>query len=251
MLLRSVCAAMIAISLLAACQTASPPDREDWRRSDITAQHPLKDGTKWVAESKGWQDSARNAYREATDYVQAEAQKRPAGSWAVVLDIDETVLSNIDYQAMLERKGASFSYGSWRDWVEERSARPVPDVFAFMHRVQSLGGHVAFVTNRMDYEREATIDNLSSYGFVDGHDYTVLLTRSWPDGSGNKNSRFEQVERQLSASERTAVTTIAYLGDQWTDRPDPMPQTARFFCVPQGDLYGNPCELEGKRQAAH
>lgn len=242
--------ALLTIGLLAACDTA-PPAREDWRHPDSTASYPLKPGTQWVAESEGWKQEAYSAYRNAWVSVAKAAKGRPKGSWAVVFDIDETVLSNIEYFKMRDRKGAEFTPGTWRDWVEERSAEPVPEVFAFMYRVKALGGHVAFVTNRMDYERQATIDNLSVYGFVYGREYDVLLTRAWPDGDSNKDARYAEVEQLLSKEQGVPVTTLAYIGDQWTDRPSVMPKGVRYFCVPQGNLYGKPCELEGAKSAAH
>lgn len=241
---------LLAAFLFAACST-EPPAREDWRHPDVVENHPLKTGTQWVAENDGWKQSAYKAFTDASQFVAQEAKGRSKGSWAVVLDIDETVLSNIEYHMMRDRKAAGFEPGTWRDWIEERSASPVPEAFAFMYRVKALGGHVAFVTNRSDYEKEATIDNLSLYGFVYGREYDVILTRGWPNGESNKDARYAEVERLLSRQQHSPVTTIAYIGDQWTDRPTDM-KGVRFFCVPQGDLYGNPCELEGlKKPAAH
>ncbi len=226
--------------VLAAC-ASEPPAREDWRHSNVDARYPLKHSTQWVAESAGWQQSAARAFREATHFVTREAKRRERGSWAVVLDIDETVLSNVEYHIMLDRKDKEFSQGSWRDWVEERSARPVPDAFTFMDRVNALGGKVAFVTNRMSYEKAATIDNLSLYGFVYGRDYEVLIPRNWPDGESNKDRRFADAERELTKNQHRSVRVIAYIGDQLGDQPSALGE-ARFFCVPQGGLYGTPCE---------
>ena len=42
-------------------------------------------------------------YREATEHVEREAATRAPGTWAVVLDADETVIDNSLYQ--LERVG--------------------------------------------------------------------------------------------------------------------------------------------------
>ncbi len=241
-----------ALLLITAACGELPPAREDWRHAGVEGSHPLRAGTDWVSNSREWKEIADARFAAAGDFAERESKRRDPGSWAVVLDIDETVVSNIEYHRMQDRKGKQFNPNSWRDWVEERSAEPVPGAIAFIDRVNALGGNVALVTNRRSYEEEATIDNLSRVGLEKGRDYAVLFTYAWPDGVKEKDPRFIEVERQLGAGKHHGVTTIAYIGDQWTDRPLSMPKHARFFCIPQGNLYGNPCELEGvKKPATH
>ncbi len=239
----------IALFTVTACVSTVPPDREDWRHNNVVEAYPLRAQTEWVAHSGEWRIAAQNGYMQALKYVEKEAKQREPGSWAVVLDVDETVLSNVEYHIALDRSASKFTPGSWRDWVEERSAAPVPDAFTFMHRVQDIGGEVAFVTNRMDYEKAATIDNLSMYGLVYGRDYNVIFTRSYPEGGAQKDVRFAEVERLLSKNKHHSVRTIAYIGDQVGDKPVAL-GNARFFCIPQGGLYGEPCEQE-KKPAIH
>lgn len=246
--MRSVVRFLLPLSLLfvAAC-TTPPPAREDWRHAHSDASHGLRAGTAWVATSSAWKGFAAERFAEATRFTEQQSRLLPRGSWAVVLDIDETVLSNIEYHRMLDRKAASFSPSTWRDWVEERAAEPVPGALAFIERVNALGGHVAFVTNRRSYEQDATEDNLARIGLVKGRDYALLYTHVWPDGEKQKDIRFADVERVLSEGKHHSVRTIAYIGDQWTDKPLSL-GAARFFCIPQGNLYGNPCELEGVKR---
>ena len=246
--------------LLTACGEA-PPARQDWQHPEVTAVYPLRPGTAWVAQSSEWKDFAAGRFHDATDYIRCRAMhesgpfstdcienRREPGSWAVVLDIDETVLTNIEYHRMLDRKRVPFTPETWRDWVEQRSAVPVPGALAFIERVNSLGGHVVFVTNRRSYEEDATIDNLARIGLVKGRDYAFILTHTWPDGDKRKDARFIEAERRLSEGKHHSVRIIAYIGDQWTDKPSTLPHDAVFFCIPQGNLYGKPCELEGVAQ---
>lgn len=239
-----------ALLSLAACVSSVPPEREDWRHSDVTAHYPLRASTDWVANSPAWQQAAADSYVRALRFVTKEARHRAPGSWAVVLDIDETVISNVEYFIALDRKGQRYNEHSWRDWAEERSAAPVPNAFTFLHRVQDLGGQVAFVSNRMEYLKDATVDNLSMYGLVYGRDYNVILLRRWPDGESLKDPRYVEAQRLLSKEAHRPVEVIAYVGDQVSDRPA-QPGSARFFCIPQGGLYGEPCAPSRIPAAVH
>lgn len=232
--------------LLCACLTLAacdaPPAREDWTFSHKEGGHPLRAGTLWVAEGEGWKQNARRIYADATRYVEREASRRAPGSWGVVLDLDQTVLDNVAYQVMVERKNAAFSQATWRDWVEQREATEVPGSVAFIHRVRALGGHVLLVTNRYDYEAEATRDNLAAIGVVEGRDYRVFLPRVWPDASSSKEERFASLPGLLAEQGFPDTQVIAFIGDVHSDRPDAM-DDVRFFCVAQGGMYGKPCEL--------
>lgn len=225
---------------VAACD--SPPAREDWKRSHVSENYNVKANTLWVAESDAWHHLSKQRFAEATRYVERTAKHTP--NFAVVLDIDQTVLNNISYHIMQDKKRAPFTPETWRDWVEQRAAVAVPGVLPFIARVNALGGHVALVTNRRSYEAHATIDNLAKIGLTKGSDYELLYTHEWPDGAKEKDVRFLLVNAELSRRFNTPVTTIAYIGDQSTDKPSDE-TGSRFFCIPQGNLYGKPCEFEG------
>ena len=79
------------------------------------------------------------------------AADRP-GSWAVVLDADETIISNLQYQIERARPGYAYSSESWRAWVARREATPLPGAADFLARVRALGGRIAIVTNRLESE---------------------------------------------------------------------------------------------------
>src|SRR5215207_9348732 len=58
---------------------------------------------RWVRQSAEYEAAVRQAYRMAEDHVERRAAGRDAGTWGVVLDADETVISNLTYQ--IERAG--------------------------------------------------------------------------------------------------------------------------------------------------
>jgi acid phosphatase len=64
---------------------------------------------------------------------------------AVVLDVDETVVSNIDFQIGYERP---FTNRKLYDFYREHEAIPVPGVVEFIAAARQAGAVVFFVTNR-------------------------------------------------------------------------------------------------------
>ncbi|MBN2466769.1 MAG: hypothetical protein JXD19_01345 [Deltaproteobacteria bacterium] len=91
---------------------------------------------------------------------------------AVILDIDETVLSNHSYHARLVRENRKHDSDLWRQWVLERRAFAVPGALEFAHYAQSRKVTVCYVTNRSHDVEDATRENLRALGFPieDGRD---------------------------------------------------------------------------------
>lgn len=227
--------------LVSAC-VSPPPERIDWRHPEIAQSFPLKSGTAWVG-SREWMREAYAGFAEAKRYVDAQTRQKPEGTQAVVLDLDQTVIDNIAYHRMQDRKGQAFDPASWRDWNEARQATLMPGALSFIRHAKAKGWHVVFVTNRRSYAEQATIDNLAALGIVHGRDYDLLYTQAWPDGESNKDARFLDAARVLTERAGQYIEIVLYVGDQTTDRPSDL-QGAKFVCIPQGNLYGKPCEYE-------
>ena len=201
---------------------------------------PLKPGTEWVAHSSGWAQEAQDVFQQAAVYVETQSRQRAPKSWAVVLDLDETVLNNVAYQVSRERRGASYTPESWHAWTQKEKATLVPGAAEFIDRVNQAGGHIVFVTNRRDNEQLATETNLAQLGITRGDDFRILLTRASPDGVSDKTSRFSVVPAMLDAQGYPGTTIIAFVGDNTGDKPATVGNW-QFFCVDQGAMYGDPC----------
>ena len=227
-MIRTAFTSLLAGLALAACQ--STPAHEA----------PLKPGTDWVANDPGWAQEAEAVFEDATDYVETVAETRQEHSWAVILDLDETVLNNVEYQVRLDRAGETYSPESWYAWTQEKAATLVPGAKPFIETVNELGGFVAFVTNRADTEQLATEENLDALGLERNEDFRVLMTKATPDGVANKTARYALVPPLLAVQGYPDVDVVAYLGDNEGDKPDELGEAA-FFCIDQGAMYGDPC----------
>jgi predicted secreted acid phosphatase len=67
---------------------------------------------------------------------------------AVILDIDETVLSTLPYQAWLVKHNIPFTPLSWHAWVSEASAEALPGALDFVHYAMQNGVTVFYLSNR-------------------------------------------------------------------------------------------------------
>jgi 5'-nucleotidase (lipoprotein e(P4) family) len=244
---------VLALALGAACRSAAPVAPQGVPAAPAPAVAPSPSPTvslappaiRWVRASAEHRALFLQVYRAATAHVEREAARREAGTWAVVLDADETVLDNSLYQLERAQAGLPFDPASWTAWCARREAVALPGAPAFLSRVQALGGKVVIVTNRSAAECPDTEAVFKARGLV--HD--AMLCR--PDGSSSdKNPRFAAVARGTTAAGLPPLEVLAFLGDNIQDFPEKGQALraqgdesfadfgARFFVLPN-PMYGS------------
>jgi 5'-nucleotidase (lipoprotein e(P4) family) len=175
---------------------------------------PLPDNIRWVRDSAEYQALTLQAYAVATAHVEAEAPRRSPGTWAVILDADDTVINNVPYQIGLFRDGVRHTQERFTAWTRERASTPVPGAARFLTRVRTLGGRIAIVTNRIAIECPDTEAVFRKYGLV----FDVMLCRTDP-ASSDKNPRFRAVAEGRTTLGARPLDVIAWLGDNIHDFP--------------------------------
>jgi len=144
-------------------------------------------------------------YTAALEQTSGFSGKPPA----VILDIDQTVLDNIAYQARLIESGDYYPTG-WDAWCMEEKAYYIPGVNKFLDLATSLGVEIFFVTNRTANLEEATRNNLEKLGFTFSKKLDQLLMKDEkPEWTSDKTSR-----RELIAKDYRIVMMI---GDNFGD----------------------------------
>lgn len=129
---------------------------------------------------------AYNVAKMKVDQALAATSEKPL---AIIADIDETVLSNQPYNEMLIAKNISFTQENWAEWVNKKSAVPIPGALEFYNYADSLGIEVLYLSNRRVENYAPTKANLISAGFPFDDD-TIMLLR---DKDGNKKARRKQL----------------------------------------------------------
>ena len=154
-------------------------------------------------------------YQEASRIV---AQISPGGSKvAVVLDVDETSLSNLKlYQlngfANYETGPCDLVQGpcSVKEWFRQPLGAPIPSAVAFVREARSRGFAIVFVTGRREETRTATEKNLREAGF----EWDELVMRpNGPSHGGAADYKAPQRKRLSEAGYRIVLN----IGDQESD----------------------------------
>lgn len=212
------------VFLLAACASTAPPASAPPATAApaatvapapaAAASAQLADDVRWVRDSAEYHALAAQAYALANRRLDELVAGRQPGTWAVALDVDETVLSNVEHEVELDEMAAAFDEGLWQEWVARRSATALPGAVTFLERVRRLGGKIALVTNRDEFMRADTEANLRQQGVP----FDVVLLRPSPD-QGAKGPRFEAVERGTAAPELPPLQIVLWVGDNIRDFP--------------------------------
>jgi acid phosphatase len=156
-------------------------------------------------------------FEAAGSYVERRAAEveKPA----VVLDIDETSLSNwqnldlddfgfIENGPCSKRKGFACGFASY---IASETSQPIVPARKFFDAVRARHVAVFFVTGRRDSQRRATVINLHRAGF---RGWTKLATRP-DDDKASSIVPFKSGQRGRIAKD--GYTIIATIGDQNSD----------------------------------
>jgi len=151
----------------------------------------------------------------AREYLERRA--RGAGKLAIVLDIDETALSNLPHlrandfgfivagPCELERGPCGFLA-----WAQMASAEPIKPILALVRVARELGVAVFFLTGRPERLRAATERNLRAAGY----EWTAVLLK--PDDLVIRSAvEFKAPERKKLVDQ--GYTVIVSIGDQMSD----------------------------------
>ncbi|MGI8510862.1 MAG: HAD family acid phosphatase [Gemmatimonadaceae bacterium] len=172
----------------------------------------LSNDTHWARNSAEHRAIYVEVYRAAGARLATLIAGHPAETWGVILDADETVLDNSDYQKSRAPFGGTFDAVAWTAWVNEGRAPALPGALEFVSLARQLGGRVVIVTNRDQAQCPITRANLEHLGMIT--DAVLCKTTTT-----NKNARFEAVQRGTAVSGLAPLTVLEWVGDNIEDFP--------------------------------
>ncbi|RXZ29978.1 acid phosphatase [Sphingomonas desiccabilis] len=178
------------------------------------------------------------AYRALAQHVRASADYRQAGievasvvlapgsslasphfvecgakPLAIVLDIDETVLLNLGYEADEAARGLSYDDARWRRWEATGAGKvdPVPGAVEAINAARKAGVAVVYISNRTAANAPATARALEGAGLGKAIPGETLLLKEEGAGSGKDMRRAQVAETHC---------VVALVGDQLGDFSD-------------------------------
>lgn len=211
--------ALVTVVLYAACAPSQLRSRAVTPLPDMGVVGPpgeraltMSNDTHWARNSAEHRAIYLEVYRAASDRLATLISGRTTATWGVILDADETVLDNSDYQKSRVPFGGSYDAATWTVWVDQARAPALPGAVGFVSLVHQLGGKVVIVTNRDNAQCPVTRANLTSDGIITD---LVLCKTTTTD----KNPRFEAVQHGTAAAGFPPIAVLEWIGDNILDFP--------------------------------
>ena len=191
----------------------------------------------WMTKSREYKAVCLQTYANAWEKVTAAAKKQK-GPWAIVMDLDETVLDNSSYQRRLEASGEAYSQESWEKWVIEEKSGLVPGAQEFIAKVRALPrSRIIFISNRYARNTASTRANLQTLGLAAPNDI-YLLRKEKADTKAIRQK--EVLGGTGRMAERSALKVVAWFGDAAHDFPnDPKLKWGTHKFMLPNPVYGN------------
>ena len=209
------------MTLLAACASSPVP------APHASGHDPERDlGILWVKHAAEYKAITKQVYRNAAAALpgfiddtswSAMPDQRNAADLppAVILDVDETVVSNVDFQLTFERPFANHKLD---EWSSSYDSRPITGVKEFVETVRSHGVTVFFVTNRPCEriagnddpcpQEKTTVDDIREVG-IDVERRYLMLSGEQPGWDREKLTRRDEIAR--------THRVIMLIGDDYGD----------------------------------
>ena len=197
----SISFALLAAILLGGCQPKAPE------------RNPVKEYSQQYVSAFLWHESsAESHYIYLQGFAQArkmvEEKLNSDKEWicpSVVLDLDETVLNNNPYTAMLIDKGLIYTEETWAEWVNRAEAKALPGATEFLNFCAENGVTLWYISNRSNDYLDATIQNMMNLGLPNADAEHVLLKKETSD----------KTPRRVLVMDNCHV--LLYLGDNLRD----------------------------------
>lgn len=179
-------------------------------QTSLSKEPPLKEpqlGIAWVESASEYDALTLQAYQNATDHLDeliADTSSTALPGWtgkagqpiAVILDVDETSVSNVEFQAEID---GNFSHEAFDYWQQNNPSRRIMGAPEFVQAARDKGITVFFITNRPCHERDfapgpcpqqaITLEDLAEAGIETDAEHLMLVGE---EPGWNREKRFRQ-----------------------------------------------------------
>ena len=202
-LVMSISSVLATVVLATGCAQKTEEKKEENKSGDnkITLTYDQLRSRENTMGSLWYQNAAevdalyQQGYNVATNKLK-ELLKQPTDKpYSIVLDIDETVLSNIPFQVKMIKDGTAFNPKLWDEWVQKAEATPVAGAKEFLQFADKNKVQIYYISDRTDSQVDATIKNLEAQGIpVQGRDHLMFKK----EGDKSKEGRRQEVMKHTN-----------------------------------------------------
>ncbi|KAL2643312.1 hypothetical protein R1flu_010899 [Riccia fluitans] len=165
----------------------------------------------------------------ASDYLKT-LEIRGDGLDVVVIGVDDTALSNLDFFRNHSYGGDEYSEAVWNEWIYKKGGKSHPKLLELYNQITDAKVGVIFLSWRPESQRDVTAENLISEGYNRG--WEDLILRSSEENALTNGEFKSQRRAELMVKGYRILFTV---GDQWSDFSGPA--KSRFFKVPNPMYY--------------
>lgn len=162
-------------------------------------------GAVYMQKASEYKALCLQAYNIAFEKLDSYVRQSSSKPFAVITDIDETVLDNSPYTVHQALKAAQYSDDSWKEWTAKTDCDTVPGALSFFKYASSKNVEVYYISNRLQAEASQTVANLKKWGFPNADEAHLLLKTT----SSSKDAR--------RASVKEKYNVLLYFGDNLGD----------------------------------
>jgi acid phosphatase len=156
-----------------------------------------------------WVDVDAQARRAEAALDRVVATRKKGEKLALVLDIDETSLTNYCEMKREAYGYIAVTYNAWE--VSPDADMVLPGTLRLYNKARAAGLDVFFITGRPDNQRAATVRNLEAAGY-----------KGWKGLGLRVGAQLDMPTVQYKSEERKKIVDAGYrivmnVGDQWSD----------------------------------
>lgn len=219
--------------------------------------------TVWYQKSAEMKALYYQAFNIAMLKLEEKLQHAEEGKqYAVVCDIDETLLNNSPFQGKLILENYFFSDSLWQEWTKLAKAEALPGALDFALFAASKNVRVFYLSNRSVDELEWTMKNMQEIGFPNVEEEFYLLKTTTSDKEERRSKVRENYEILLFCGDNLGDFSSVYdhrgddlgfddieemkemFGDKYIVLPNPMYGTWEKSIY--GNTYGKSPEEKNK-----
>ena len=175
----------------------------------------LPNDIRWVVKSDEYEMICNQTYDLAKSRLkEIYLESDDISGKAIIMDLDETILNNSQYQVEISRKDETFNMKSWAKWVNRSEASLVPGAKEFIDLARDIGIQLIFISNRMDKRLDSTKKNMKSLNIFSDDDIYLLRLDRKDKKTIRRNEVFKGENRM---SEYGPFDVVMYFGDAMGD----------------------------------
>tara|TARA_Y100001970_G_C14218457_1_gene851089 strand:- start:1607 stop:2242 length:636 start_codon:yes stop_codon:yes gene_type:complete len=176
----------------------------------------LPNDVRWVVSSNEYKFNCIQTYQMAYHSILDECKK--TANPTIIMDLDETVLDNSQYQINLFKKNETYNPDSWSEWVNQKEATLVPGAKEFILNFKKIpNSKIIYISNRMHKNLIPTKENMRSLNILFEDDIFLLRLDKKDTKIVRRNEVFNGINRMKKYGKHSI---IAYFGDAAGDFPN-------------------------------